>query len=335
MNTDPIPTTPATPSPEQKMREAIQKAVTATLLPAINGMERRYRNEGGFIRWGLVESEMIDAIVSALLPPTSHQPAPSDGNPVLCVPQEPCIKHRNGYFKDDCPDCAADKIATAPISSAPDGAGTNLDENRRIRREKAQRTVDELNDTSLECLSAISELAYMDLEQQRDALKRENGELLGELANQSRVKTSELDLLRATLAKTQEECDAAMKREEDCLKGWSEDLAAHEKSAADLRASLAQAQRDVEEAEVSKADWMQTAQRRSDLLTAASQEVEGLKRDKERLDWLAKVYGGGPITEWQCEQSMAIGRGLAKHKEDFRSAIDTARLADKGTEGKP
>lgn len=82
MTTTPPDQSSPAPRPEalpEEVRQAIQKAVTKTLLPAINGQEPRYRMDG-FIRWGLVESEMIDGITSSVLA-LWPAPAPSHGEP--------------------------------------------------------------------------------------------------------------------------------------------------------------------------------------------------------------------------------------------------------------
>ena len=35
-------------------------------------------------------------------------------NPILSIPSEPCIKHNNGYFKEDCPECRDEQANAQP-----------------------------------------------------------------------------------------------------------------------------------------------------------------------------------------------------------------------------
>ena len=49
-----------------KIADEIKKKVSGILIGAVNGYEPKYRTEDGFIRWGLVEKDIHDAIEAEL-----------------------------------------------------------------------------------------------------------------------------------------------------------------------------------------------------------------------------------------------------------------------------
>lgn len=91
-----------------------------------------------------------------------------------------------------------------------------------------------------------------------------------------------------------------------------------------LRAQVAQLTSERDEAETSLAEWMSTAQRRADKLTAATEEVElaELRKDKARLDALSGMkcaeFMEGPCV-WR------INMDKRTDSDQLRSAIDAAR----------
>ncbi len=325
--------------------------------PRISDFEKRLLAAG----WSFTEGELegiLDVFCSFLpaLPPTSHQPAPSDW------------PNDNGRVVDAAGNTIESPLLPAPISSAPDGAGTPEKVEAKIETPVGviPRTPPDWAQTPAREIEYWRTLAL----DQTNILKRcmeafgwtsdANGYALWEAITQLRRKLSELEQQRDALKRECEQLQARVEEDKAYYKMKHDELVSENRSVVDLRRLLDDSNGRVHQLRSmlreagfpDRVKWgedlhgneefvqvrvecqMKDALTKLASLTAASQEVEGLK---------ALL---GMDTPWPIEtllKALVIAETrLRETGRDFdgwesiqtAASVARARLADKGTEGK-